>query len=271
MLELERLDDSCYPKESFLVTLIRNAIMSGSVELYSRYGLLVFRSCPSVIDVTIYTYSEDVMVCLPRHISGGVNPLGKFVTNGVRAPLIMSFCESMPCDHGHDRVGSESSTESDTQRSYSNGDDESGESGFDEDEESSRESSSILRPALSINAFLTRPRPIDDEDDESEDDESVTFPPEFEAHFSVYPQSSMPPSTCDIPVLLMAEDKDIGVLMSSLLYQRRVWHIDEPLIGVGFAKYDSVIRLYVGWLDEEVQSGYVLVSIQISPARRGHS
>ena len=99
------------------------------------------------------------------------------------------------------------------------------------------------------------------EEEESDDEEDNELPSIFDAHFLSYPPNSTPPQTCHLPVLVMAENKDVGVLMSSLLYQRRVWHIQEPLIGIGFEKYETVIRLYVGWLDEEILPGNTLVSL----------
>ncbi|KIO14435.1 hypothetical protein M404DRAFT_5804 [Pisolithus tinctorius Marx 270] len=72
----------------------------------------------------------------------------------------------------------------------------------------------------------------------------------FEAHFLAYPPSAPLPSTCHIPVLCMATEKYLPVVMASLLYQRRVLHIGDPLIGIAFSKYDTIIRLYVGRLDD---------------------
>ncbi|KAI5995809.1 hypothetical protein F5J12DRAFT_785577 [Pisolithus orientalis] len=44
--------------------------------------------------------------------------------------------------------------------------------------------------------------------------------PHFEAHFLAYPPSAPLPSTCHIPVLCMATEKYLPVVMTSLLYQR---------------------------------------------------
>ena len=92
-----------------------------------------------------------------------------------------------------------------------------------------------------------------------EEQEEGVLPPRFEAYFLTCPPSAIPPSTCQIPVLCMADEEQLPVLMSSLLYQRRVWHIADPLIGVEFSKYDTTIKLFVGWLDGDVSSGRVLV------------
>ena len=185
-----------------------------------------------------------MLVSLPRHISGDVNPLRKYTPNNLCAPLVVSVRKTLSYSDDGDE------------------DEDIEDSGFEQDESSP----SSLPSRLSMSAFLDMcNRPViveDDDDDETVEEEPL--PPEFETHFLAFHHTSSPPTlpnTCDVPVFVMAEDEQLPVLMSSLLYQRRVWHIDELLIGVGFSKYDTVIRIYLGWLDAQIPSGYALVSM----------
>ena len=185
---------------------------------------------------------------LPRHVSGNVNPLKKYTPNSVRAPLVVSVRETLPCNDADNEEESEK-------------DEDVEDRACEQDD-----SSSSLPSPVSMSAFLEQcQRPMtNEEDDDDNEIEDEPLPPELEAHFLAYPydasSSSTALDTCDVPVLLMAEDERLPVLMSSLLYQRRVWHIEEPLVGIGFGTYDTVIRIYLGWLDKEIASGCTLVS-----------
>ena len=88
------------------------------------------------------------------------------------------------------------------------------------------------------------------DDDTDEDEGNMHLPSQFDIHFLSYSPSMKPPFTCCIPILCMANDEQLPVLMTSLLYQRNLWHINEPMFGIGFSKYETIIRLYVGWLGE---------------------
>lgn len=54
-----------------------------------------------------------------------------------------------------------------------------------------------------------------------------------------------------LPVLPVADAENIIPLISSVLYQRRVWGIDLPAVGLCLSRYDTSVRIYVGWLDPE--------------------
>ncbi|KAK2464346.1 hypothetical protein APHAL10511_003803 [Amanita phalloides] len=226
VVQVEKLDDVPIPKESFLVVLVRNV-----------FTTLV----PQVLSL------EEVPVSLPRHFSGEPNPLLKFMSKSVIAPLVVTVCEKI-------RIEDTDDGESESHR---------------EDVNSSNTNSSEL-PCFatehSLSEFLRRcERPLTaDGAEEEEDDVDKPLPGDFDAHFLSYPSSmKTSPSTCCIPVLCMADDKQLPELMSSLLYQRRVWHIDEPLIGIGFSKYDTTIRLYLGWLVEDMGSERVLPYVHL--------
>ncbi|KAK2467436.1 hypothetical protein APHAL10511_000671 [Amanita phalloides] len=209
VVQVEKLDNVPIPKESFLVVLVRNIFLTLSSQVLSL---------------------EEVPISLPRHFSGQPNPLLKFMSKSVIAPLVVTICE---------KIRSE-----DTNDSKSDSD----------------------REELSLSEFLRRcEQPLTADDvEEEEDDVDEPLPDDFDAHFLSYTSSmKTSPSTSCIPVLCMADDKQLPEIMSSLLYQRRVWHIDEPLIAIGFSKYDTTIRLYLGWLVEPMGPERVLPYVHL--------
>lgn len=52
-----------------------------------------------------------------------------------------------------------------------------------------------------------------------------------------------------LPVVCVTDKENIPSLLTSVLYQRRVWGIDEPVLGIVFSKTGTVDRSYFGWLD----------------------
>ncbi|KAF8439348.1 hypothetical protein L210DRAFT_3630922 [Boletus edulis BED1] len=218
-VKAERLTDTPYPKESFLVILVRNAILDAHVQLSSL---------------------EDIPVVLPRHFSGEAIPILNYMEKSFHAPLVISISQEIPVD-----LESSSGVEHQSN-----------------DEEDSSIVSELFKhspPTLSewLDASGTTPEEVEEEQAE------VVPPPPFEAHFFTYRPSMALPSTCHIPVLCMADEEQLSVLMSSLLYQRRVWRISDPLIGLEFSKYDTMIRLFVGWLEEDPSSDRVLPRVHL--------
>jgi hypothetical protein len=67
-----------------------------------------------------------------------------------------------------------------------------------------------------------------------------------------------------LPLLCIADEENIAPLLSSVLYQRRVWGIDEPAVGLVFSKTGTIGRIILGWLDLEStnDSDYDLVRDQ---------
>jgi hypothetical protein len=62
-----------------------------------------------------------------------------------------------------------------------------------------------------------------------------------------------------LPLLCVADEENIAFLLSSVLYQRRVWGIDEPVVGVVFSRTGTIGRVVLGWLDTECTIDYNLV------------
>ncbi|EGO03284.1 hypothetical protein SERLA73DRAFT_69183, partial [Serpula lacrymans var. lacrymans S7.3] len=54
-----------------------------------------------------------------------------------------------------------------------------------------------------------------------------------------------------LPIIAVADEYNIIPLMSSMLYQRRVWHIDQPVIGIIFQGTGTVGQVLFGWLDHD--------------------
>ncbi|KAF8139652.1 hypothetical protein EV363DRAFT_1426160 [Boletus edulis] len=219
VVKAEGIAGTPYPKESFLVMLVRNAILDAHAQLSSL---------------------EDIPVVLPRHFSGKAIPILNYMEKSYHAPLVISISQEIPVD-------SESSSDVEHQSN---------------DEEDSSIVSELLKnspPTLSewLDASETTPEEVEEEQVE------IVPPPPFEAYFFAYRPSMALPSTCHIPVLCMAGEEQLSVLMSSLLYQRRVWRISDPLIGLEFSKYDTMIRLFVGWLEEDPSSDRVLPRVHL--------
>ncbi|KAI6008103.1 hypothetical protein F5J12DRAFT_782346 [Pisolithus orientalis] len=77
-----------------------------------------------------------------------------------------------------------------------------------------------LPPSVTMSKFLALPTTIEEvEEDIEEDPTAQVLSPEFKAHFLVHPPSVPPPSLCHIPVLCMATEEHLPVVMTSLLYQ----------------------------------------------------
>ena len=105
----------------------------------------------------------------------------------------------------------------------------------------------------------------DQDNDTMERVAAIDRPLEFDKHFLSYPTLPDPPSECDIPVFCMAEHAQLSVLVTALLYQRHTWDISEPLLGIGFSRYSTVIKLYIAWIDEEARR-CILVSFSLASA-----
>jgi hypothetical protein len=62
-----------------------------------------------------------------------------------------------------------------------------------------------------------------------------------------------------LPLLCVADEENIISLLSSALYQRRVWGIKEPVVGVVFSRIGTIGRVVLGWLDPESTVDFNLV------------
>ena len=203
--------------------------------------------------------SEGVPVCLPCNSSGETNPILRYMNKSCCAPLVISVSEEIPTgiENNDSEVGNEH-VESDP-RSAAKIESEHGNTHQQPPKPRS------VHP-LTMSEFLrlcAQPRMVEVEEEEDEEEEAIPLP-EFDAHFLADPPRSGPFVTCHIPILCMADEDRLPVLMAALLHQRRTWHIDEPLIGIQFSTYSTTISLFVGWLEDEVGPGCVLVGVMTS-------
>ncbi|KAH9929314.1 hypothetical protein B0H21DRAFT_700154 [Amylocystis lapponica] len=201
------------PKESFLTVLVRNILCFSDEKLVSQ---------------------EDVLVALARPSCGDYTSFLKYMPSSVRAALVISICEDviLPDDESRQPEGQVNLLRS--------------------------TNSSVTGPCImpqhrmTMSEFLeacAEPRAVENPKEDSELDEDEGCPIDLEAHFLGYSPSIAIPEVCCLPILCMAEEDDLPLLMSSMLYQRRVWRISEPLIGVAFSRYDSYLRFSLGWLE----------------------
>ncbi|CAL1712248.1 unnamed protein product [Somion occarium] len=106
--------------------------------------------------------------------------------------------------------------------------------------------------------------PSDDEDEEMVEDRpemsrKVTVPVldvPFDAH--VLPGRGLR-SCAVLPILAVADLDNIEPLLCSILYQRFVWGIDEPVVGFAVSEFDPNLPLYFGWID--IQNNKPIVNI----------
>ncbi|KAF8555888.1 hypothetical protein OG21DRAFT_1495912 [Imleria badia] len=220
VVETENLTGTLYPKESFLVVLVRNAILDAHARLSSL---------------------EDVPVALPRHFSGEPVPILNYMTKKFYVPLIVSICQEVPVEERSSDLGHRSSDE----------------------EDSSVESELFKHSPPTMSEFLDACERTETPEEVEQEPEKDVLPPQSNAYFVAHSPSATPPTICHIPVLCMADEEKLPVLMSSLLYQRRVWHISDPLLGLEFSKYDTTIVLFVGWLEDDLSSDRVLPRVHL--------
>jgi hypothetical protein len=54
-----------------------------------------------------------------------------------------------------------------------------------------------------------------------------------------------------LPVICVADPDNIIPLLASVLYQRRVWNINEPAVGIVCSNTGTSCRVILGWLDQD--------------------
>jgi hypothetical protein len=69
-------------------------------------------------------------------------------------------------------------------------------------------------------------------------------------------------STAVLPVISVADEDNITPLLMSVLYQRCVWGIDKPAVGIVFSKTGTLGQVFLGWLDLESSNAQDLVRIR---------
>lgn len=230
--------------------------------------------------------SEEALVALPRHWSGELSPLFRYMSTCVCAPLLVSIAADVPL----------SSPIVDPQGEGGDGDGEtistgSGNSGHEDIEESSNGcsphddsdavNSEVIRVqqrpgalpvyivphrSLSVSEWLRLPavNRVDYEDtDEDEADKDQRSPAGLDLHVLECSRDKPLPTDVTVPVVCMADDDTLPVIMASILYQRRIWHVEEPLIGISFERYRSSISFHFGWTEAELVDGQCLVRMQL--------
>ncbi|KAI0918133.1 hypothetical protein AcV5_002904 [Taiwanofungus camphoratus] len=239
-----------------------------------------------------YLVDEDACVALPRHGTGVFNPLLKYMQMDIRVPLMVSVGMEVSCSlhpdrdepeaheannanghaagtNGNGSGGGESNGDNHGTPEHSgggkpNGEGTDGQHG-DEKETSSTSSSkprSFAGPGLStFMAMCNRPVYVEVPEEEPEEDQRCRA--ELDAHVLAYSTSKPLPRTSVLPVLCMAEETSLPVHMSSMLYQRHVWQVSEPLIGLAFSETGSSVRVYFGWLDKQSDSGRILPQVHL--------
>ncbi|TFY82018.1 hypothetical protein EWM64_g1999 [Hericium alpestre] len=71
------------------------------------------------------------------------------------------------------------------------------------------------------------------------------------------------------PVICVADSSNIVAHVASVAYQRRVWGIELPVVGLEVCSIGSGVRAYIGWLDPLDDDGILVnVSVHLTKARR---
>ncbi|KAL6301295.1 hypothetical protein BKA93DRAFT_828408 [Sparassis latifolia] len=256
VMSSDSLCGSANPKESFLIVMISNVMSSVTAD---------------------FSIDENVLVALPRYRGGGLNVPTRFMSNSIQVPLLMSVFAEIPDDNsnadGSDAMANDPDTdEADSDAGSHNPDMELGE-------DEPREPSEPPRPVsvaspMSMSTFLSlcaKPVLIEESDSDSESLYDPPSPAELNAHVLVYPPSRALPKRVPLPFMCVAEEDDLPLVMMAILYQRHVWKIHEPVVGVGFSKYDTSISFYIGWLDEDADKEDSLPRVHLGSLGRDGS
>ncbi|TFY81689.1 hypothetical protein EWM64_g2320 [Hericium alpestre] len=68
------------------------------------------------------------------------------------------------------------------------------------------------------------------------------------------------------PVICVADSSNIVAHIASVAYQRRVWGIELPVVGLEVSPVGSGVRVHIGWLDSSSNDGRLPVVHTIKPA-----
>ncbi|KAL6299941.1 hypothetical protein BKA93DRAFT_882058 [Sparassis latifolia] len=237
VISSDSLCGSANPKESFLTVMICNAMSSVTAD---------------------FSIDENVLVALPRYRGGGLNVPTRYMSSGIQVPLLMSVFAKIPDDSSNEKgsnvmANGAGTEEADSDAESHNSDAEQGEDELREPSESPRPVS-VASP-MSMSTFLSlceKPVLIEESASDSESHYDPQSPAELNAHILMYPPSRKLPKRCSLPFLCVAEEDDLPLVMMAILYQRFVWKISEPVVGVGFSKYHTSMHFYIGWLDEDI-------------------
>lgn len=75
-------------------------------------------------------------------------------------------------------------------------------------------------------------------------------------------ESSRPRAWVDIPVVCVADAEDMPSVMSKVLYQRQIWGVKEPLIGLITSNRGLTVRIAIGWLEANETEVMLFLSSQ---------
>lgn len=263
VLSADEEDGACSPKESFLCILVRNALC------ITRRDLVV---------------DEEALVALPRHWSGELSPLFRYMSTRVCAPLLVSISADVPVDsptlvpQDEYRSGGSVSTRrvgsgghEDVRKSTtcsSHGNSEAAESPGPIEHPDSLPVYIVPERDLSVSEWLRRPvvKEIvyeqDTEDEEASEDQRCLS--ELNLHVLDCPRDRPLPVDAALPIVCMAEGDVLPVIMASALYQRHVWRVQEPLVGISFKRYDTSISFLLGWIEAAKGDGQRLPRVHIA-------
>jgi hypothetical protein len=73
-----------------------------------------------------------------------------------------------------------------------------------------------------------------------------------------------------LPVLLVADSHNIVPLLCSALYQRRVWGISQPVVGLCCSNTGTVAMAIFGWLDSDQSEKGRMPTVHLAFAADGH-
>ncbi|GBE81449.1 hypothetical protein SCP_0311780 [Sparassis crispa] len=106
-----------------------------------------------------------------------------------------------------------------------------------------------------------------DEDQESTDETSQELSgPSIDVPFDAHVLSgSGRRSFAVLPMICVADADNIRSLLTSVAYQRRVWDIDEPVVGFEISKFGTVARILLAWVGTEMD-GDCLPAVHIACA-----
>ncbi|EED81527.1 predicted protein [Postia placenta Mad-698-R] len=200
---------------------------------------------------------ESVMVALPRHWSGESSPLFGYMETTVEAALLVSVSAEVPPtspalagdmdDLGGDNCDGDennSRTSADNGKGSANkGTRLAGSNGIKQTQvevcmEPGKRPVFLFPdlPMYTASEWLDLPsnREIDEDEYTDEDEDAVEYQCSLNLHILDYvPFRRLPTDAC-MPILCMGDESTLPIIMTSALYQRHVWHVDEPVIGVSF-------------------------------------
>ncbi|GBE81446.1 hypothetical protein SCP_0311750 [Sparassis crispa] len=106
-----------------------------------------------------------------------------------------------------------------------------------------------------------------DEDQESTDETSQELSgPSIDVPFDAHVLSgSGRRSFVVLPMICVADTDNIRSLVTSVAYQRRIWDIDEPVVGFEVSKFGTVARILLAWVGTEMD-GDCLPAVHIACA-----